>query len=182
MKKLLQVERMFHIVDGEKVPGRHSRLNGHINGLTGDVTNILGAAVKGELFGDATGCSGSIVGVRGDMTGLNGNVYLLEGCLTDLHGTISKGLEGNVDNVTGDLTGLRGDLTGLDGDLTGIHGYVKDLKGCVTGLEGDVTGLKGDLDACEITREERFAGVVVSTLIALDVEEEFQAERPRNRG
>lgn len=35
----------------------------------------------------------------------------------------------------------------------------------VTGLRGDVTGLRGDVDACELTDDERAAGVDINQLI-----------------
>jgi hypothetical protein len=49
--------------------------------------------------------------------------------------------------------GLRGDLTGLRGDLTG--------------LRGDATGLRGDVDRCEITADERIAGISADALVVL---------------
>jgi len=67
--------------------------------------------------------------------------------------------------LSGDVTGLRGNVTGLRGNVTGLSGDVTGLWGDVTGLRGNVTGLWGDADACEITDEEREAGIDVALLI-----------------
>jgi len=62
-----------------------------------------------------------------------------------------KRVEGVPDDITGDLTGIRGNLTYITGDLTGIR--------------GNLTGITGDIDDCEITAEERVAGISVEDLI-----------------
>ena len=46
-----------------------------------------------------------------------------------------------------------------------IAGCPTGLRGDVTGLWGDVSGLWGDVDYCEITDDDRKAGISVSTLI-----------------
>ena len=62
-----------------------------------------------------------------------------------------KRVEGVPDDIRGDLTYIRGDLTYITGDLTGIR--------------GNLTGITGDIDDCEITAEERVAGISVEDLI-----------------
>ena len=42
---------------------------------------------------------------------------------------------------------------------------VSNLRGDVSNLSGDVSNLSGDVDDCEITAEERTAGVDVSDLV-----------------
>jgi hypothetical protein len=47
----------------------------------------------------------------------------------------------------------------------------ENMSGDCTGLYGDCTGLYGNFDDCEITEEERAAGVRIEDLI-----EEFQGQ------
>ena len=94
----------------------------------------------------------------------------------ELAGEISAGLRGEIHpGLRGDLSGLRGDLSGLWGDLSGLRGEIHPgLRGDLSGLRGDLSGLRGEIpadlvgniDECEISDEERKAGIVVSTLIA----------------
>jgi hypothetical protein len=53
---------------------------------------------------------------------------------------------------------LTGDTPRLTGDLSGLWGNVTDLR-------GDVTGVQGDLDGCDLTPEDRAAGVLISDLV-----------------
>ena len=69
-----------------------------------------------------------------------------------------KRVEGVPDDIRGDLTYIRGDLTYITGDLT-------DITGDLTGIRGNLTGITGDIDDCEITAEERVAGISVEDLI-----------------
>lgn len=64
----------------------------------------------------------------------------------------------NAENLTGHTVNLKG-------DAAGISGNVSNLSGDVTGLRGDVTGVHGSLDACELSDEERAAGIKVASLI-----------------
>ena len=75
-------------------------------------------------------------------------------------------LSGDVSGLRGDVTGLSGDVTGLRGDVTDLSGDVSGLRGDVTSLRGDATGLRGDVTACELTAQERAAGVSVESLIS----------------
>ena len=50
--------------------------------------------------------------------------------------------------------------SGLTGNITGLYGNI-------TGLTGNITGLTGDIDDCEITNEERKAGINIQDLINL---------------
>ena len=73
----------------------------------------------------------------------------------DISGNISSGLTGNI-------TGLYGNITGLTGNITGLYGDIS------SGLTGDISsGLTGDIDDCEITNEERKAGINIQDLINL---------------
>ena len=53
--------------------------------------------------------------------------------------------------VQGTHENLRGDVTGLTGD--------------VTGLTGNVAGLTGNVDECDLTPEQRQAGVDIADLV-----------------
>ena len=67
--------------------------------------------------------------------------------------------------LSGDVSGLSGNVSGLSGNVRGLSGDVSGLSGDVSGLRGDVSGLRGDLDDCELTDEEREAGVDVADLV-----------------
>ena len=45
-------------------------------------------------------------------------------------------------------------------------GYATGLRGNVSGLTGNATSLTGDIDLCELTAEDRAAGVNIDDLIA----------------
>ena len=47
---------------------------------------------------------------------------------------------------------------GIAGDLSGVWGDMSLVS-------GDMSGVRGDLDGCEISEEERSAGVSVADLI-----------------
>ena len=67
----------------------------------------------------------------------------------------------NVSNLTGDVSNLRGDVSYL------LRGDVSNLRGDVSNLRGNVSYLlRGDVDDCEITKDERNAGVNIEDLIA----------------
>lgn len=70
--------------------------------------------------------------------------------------------------ITGMHDYLWGNLDDIRGDVSGIRGDISDLSGDVTGLKGDVSNLFGNLDDCEITQEQRDAGVYVEDLIEKD--------------
>ena len=53
--------------------------------------------------------------------------------------------------VIGTHLNLRGDVSGLSGD--------------VSGLRGNVSGLSGDFDDCDITDDDRLAGINVDDLV-----------------
>ena len=53
----------------------------------------------------------------------------------------------------------------LSGNVSNLSGDVSNLRGDVSNLSGDVSNLSGDVDDCEITAEERTAGVDVSDLV-----------------
>ena len=61
--------------------------------------------------------------------------------------------------VSGPPPDLTGNVTDLSGDVSG-------LRGDVTSLRGDATGLTGNVTACELTAQERAAGVSVESLIS----------------
>ena len=80
--------------------------------------------------------------------------------------------------MSGDSTGLRGDCSDLIGDCSGLVGDCSMLIGDCTGLVGDCsmligdcTGISGDLDMCNITNDERDAGVNIADLIFKSEEE-----------
>ena len=68
-------------------------------------------------------------------------------------------------NLSGDVSGLWGDVSGLWGNASGLRGDVSGLRGNVSGLRGDVSGLWGDFDDCDITDDERLAGMNVDDLV-----------------
>jgi hypothetical protein len=61
-------------------------------------------------------------------------------------------------NLWGNCTYLYGNCCELQGDCTGISGDG-------TGVYGDCTHLLGSLDACDISAEDRKAGVDIDDLI-----------------
>ena len=69
-----------------------------------------------------------------------------------LSGDISPYLRGNISGLSGDISGLRGDISGLRGDISGLSGNISPY-------------LRGDISLCEITAEERKAGIDIATLI-----------------
>ena len=71
---------------------------------------------------------------------------------------IHSGLTGDCSELSGNCSGLRGDCSRLSGDCTG-------LSGDCSRLSGDCSELRGDLDQCEITVEERIAGIDIDTLV-----------------
>ena len=46
-----------------------------------------------------------------------------------------------------------------------VYGVHERISGNVTGIYGNVSYISGNLDDCEITPEERKAGVHISTLV-----------------
>ena len=50
--------------------------------------------------------------------------------------------------------------------LPDLRGEISDeLRGEITGFYGDATGITGNLDKCELTDEERKAGVDICDLV-----------------
>src|SRR3990167_297323 len=68
-------------------------------------------------------------------------------------------------DISGNLTGISGDLTGIRGDLTGISGYLSGISGDLNGISGDLTDISGDINDCQITDEERKAGINIEDLM-----------------
>lgn len=69
-----------------------------------------------------------------------------------LSGDATK-IKANEDKLYGTIdANAKGDWSGMVGDCTGIF--------------GDATNLKGNLDLCDISAQERQAGVDIKTLVA----------------
>lgn len=68
-----------------------------------------------------------------------------------------KYLSGCFNFIIGDCTNIYGKCT-LDGD-------VSNIRGDITGIYGDASTLSGDLDQCEITEEERKAGLYIEDIL-----------------
>jgi len=60
---------------------------------------------------------------------------------------------------------LIGNVSGLSGNVSGIRGDVSGLRGDVSGLSGDVSGLSGNVDDCEISPNDRKAGIDIQELV-----------------
>ena len=75
-------------------------------------------------------------------------------------------MTGNYSGLSGNCTELSGNCTGLSGDCSGLSGDFSELIGDCSRLSGDCSGLRGDLDDCEITEEDRQAGVRIDNLIS----------------
>ena len=73
--------------------------------------------------------------------------------------------------IDGVPSGLRGDVSGLSGDVSDLRGDVSGLRGDVSGLRGYVSDLSGYVDECEITDEERKAGIDISDLAKFNAKE-----------
>ena len=67
--------------------------------------------------------------------------------------------------VIGTHLNLRGDVSDLRGNASGLWGNVSGLRGDVSDLRGNVSGLRGDFDDCDITDDERLAGMNVDDLV-----------------
>ena len=92
----------------------------------------------------------------------------VEGLPPDLWGCISPGLSGCVTGLTGCVTGLWGCISpGLSGCVSpGLSGCISPgLSGCISGILGNGTGVLGSVDDCELTEEERAAGVDIAALV-----------------
>ena len=91
--------------------------------------------------------------------------FVNDECVLGLHANLS-GVVGS--DLYGDVTGLRGDVTGLYGVFgPSLRGDVSpDLRGDVSGLRGDVSGLRGNIDDCDLSDNDRKAGVDVASLVA----------------
>ena len=83
MKKLLtKIEyNLYHIKDGVRIKGVHSKLYGNVSGLSGNVSGLSGY-VSG-LSGDVSGLSGNVSGLYGNVSGLFGYVSGLSGDVSD---------------------------------------------------------------------------------------------------
>jgi len=60
---------------------------------------------------------------------------------------------------------ILGIHSGIRGDVSGISGDVSDISGNVAGISGDVSGISGNVDLCDITTDERIAGIKIEDLI-----------------
>ena len=74
-------------------------------------------------------------------------------------------VDGPHSDLRGDCSDLRGDCSGLSGNCSDLRGDCSGLRGDCSGLYGNCTGLSGDLDECELTDEERAAGVDIKELV-----------------
>lgn len=99
-----------------------------------------------NVFGDATGLEGDMANKRGSLDGITGNLDNISGLLTNLKGRIP--------------TLLRGDVSGLTDEIDGVTGDA-------TGIVGSCRGVSGSFDECELTEEERSAGVHINILIKM---------------
>ena len=69
------------------------------------------------------------------------------------------------EKISGDVSDISGDVSGIYGNVSGIYGNVSGCSGDVSGIYGNVSGIYGNLDDCELTPEEREAGVNISDLM-----------------
>jgi hypothetical protein len=53
----------------------------------------------------------------------------------------------------------------ITGDITNVWGDSTNVRGLMTGIYGDLTDIDGNVDTCELTAEERAAGVNISSLV-----------------
>jgi hypothetical protein len=67
--------------------------------------------------------------------------------------------------IEGENPAMSGNCSELRGNCTGLYGNCSGLTGDCSGLTGDCTGLTGNLDDCQITDDERSAGVNITELI-----------------
>ena len=86
-----------------------------------------------------------------------------------LYGVISSGLTGVISSgLSGVISSrLYGDISELSGIISiGLYGVISsELSGDISGGYGDVSNLSGNIDSCEITDEERKAGININDLI-----------------
>ena len=107
--------------------------------------------------------------ISGNISGLFGEISnKLSGNITGLSGEISSGLSGEISNgLSGNITGLSGEISsGLYGNISGLYGEISNgLSGNITGFCGSCTSIVGNIDDCELTEEEREAGINIEDLI-----------------
>jgi len=80
-----------------------------------------------------------------------------------------------------DTSGLHHYIDGIrhDGPCSGLEGNCSGLEGDCSGLRGDCSDLRGNCDDCELTDEEREAGVVIRSLIDETPRPEGGSEQPQ---
>ena len=134
---------LFHYENGKLKHGPHG--------------GLWGSSIEsGALVGDCTRIEGEC-NIWGDCSGVSGDIELLDGDCSLIFGDCS-GICGSVEDIEGDVSDLTGDVSGLAGDISALCGFC-------AGAWGNATGFCGDLDGCEITKEERKAGVAIDTLV-----------------
>ena len=124
--------------------------------IIGEIHPELRGVIHPELRGDLSWLCGEInPGLWGNLSGMRGVIHReLRGDLSWLRGEINPELRGDLSELRGEIhPELRGDLSGLWGNLSGLWGVIP-------------AGACGNLDACELTDDERAAGVNIADLIA----------------
>jgi len=84
MNKLLtriEPEKIWHVVDGVKVPGPHKKITGKVSNISGNVSNITGKVTY--IRGDVSNITGNVTYIRGDVSLLRGDVTNLSGNIDD---------------------------------------------------------------------------------------------------
>ena len=78
-------------------------------------------------------------------------------------GTLQEGTH----NQLSGTANINGNCSAINGILReDLRGYVSEhLQGDITGLYGDCTNVHGNIDNCNLTQEEREAGVDITTLV-----------------
>lgn len=76
-----------------------------------------------------------------------------------------KKIKGAHSNLTGDNSKLYGNCSWIYGDCSGLEGDCSWIYGDVTGIYGDCTRLRGHLSECDISDEDRAAGIELDDLV-----------------
>jgi hypothetical protein len=71
----------------------------------------------------------------------------------------------NGKKIKGIHDGIAGNVSDIIEDVSNIIGNVSNIIGNVSGIQGIVSDLAGNLNECEITPDERKAGINVADLI-----------------
>ena len=60
---------------------------------------------------------------------------------------------------------ITGNLAEITGDLSYITGDLSDITGDLSEISGNLSGIRGDITDCELTADDRAAGIDAACLV-----------------